>query len=168
MTALRSASTATAPPTAKTEWSKAASCLRSHVGCLRTVSNDYRFTQIQIARNHFSCTAVRNSNNDLLCLWIALPIQHEYDAGTLNRTLGRYELDLLRRIPLLAGSKACPAAILSRRLRRRTCLINRRRRKPSFGSKFFAASARRRVSQGSIGDLENVVAFVDGDRDIRS
>src|SRR5262249_20626037 len=119
MTALRAASTATAPPaTAETEWSKAASCLRSHVGCLRTVSNDYRLAGIQTARSNFSCAAICNSNDYSLWLWISLRVQNENDARSLNRPFGRYELDLLRRIPLLARSETCPAAILNGRLRR--------------------------------------------------
>src|SRR6187200_1700330 len=104
MTALRASSTATAPPAAETE-SKTASCLRSHIGRLRTVSNNHRLTRIQIARNHLRCATVGNADNNIPRLCVVLSIEHEYNAGPLHRPLGWYELDLLRGIPLLAGSK---------------------------------------------------------------
>src|SRR5262245_7024741 len=98
MTALRASSTATAPPATKTEWSKTASRLRSHIGSLRTVSNDYRLARLQVAGHHFRRAAIGNSDDNILWLGIALRVQHEYDAGALHCPLGRYEFDLLRGI----------------------------------------------------------------------
>src|SRR5262245_22584856 len=93
ITVLRPASAAATAPS-ETE-SKAASCLRSHVGRLRTVSNDYRFTRIQIARNYFRGRAVGNSDDNIFWLWIPLGIQHKDNFRPLQCPLRGNEFDLL-------------------------------------------------------------------------